>query len=84
MKKLLLFIGCLVALYPWTAWASPDPPLVSSTLVFSLVLVFLFAVGFGWLFQQLRKMTLLHRETLTQLQALRQMGGCGPLAHAAD
>jgi signal transduction histidine kinase/CheY-like chemotaxis protein len=78
VKKLLLFIGCLVALYPWTAWASPDPPLVSSTLVFSLVLVFLFAVGFGWLFQQLRKMTLLHRETLTQLQALRQMVDVAP------
>lgn len=78
MKKLLLFIGGPVALYPWTAWASPDPPLVSSTLVFSLVLVFFFAVGFGWLFQQLRKISLLHRDTLTQLETLRQMVDVAP------
>lgn len=78
VKTLLLFIGCFVVLSPWPLWAGPDQYLVSTPLLFSLLLVFCFAVGFGWMFQQMRRFSLLHRQTVTQLETLRQAVDLAP------
>lgn len=77
-KGHLLLISTLVVLFPWTAWAVSDQQLVPSTLLSALVVVFLIAVGFGWLFQQLRRISLLHHEALAQMETLRQMIDLAP------
>ncbi len=79
VKKQLLFTGSLVMLFPWMAWAGADENLVSSPLLFALLLVFLFAVGFGCLFQQLRRISLMHREALAQRESLWQMVEMAPV-----
>lgn len=78
LKKRLLFIILLVLLFPWTALAAQEGALPIAALVLPLVLVFVFAVAFGWLWQQWRRGISLQKEVLNQQQRLQKTFDLAP------
>jgi signal transduction histidine kinase/DNA-binding NarL/FixJ family response regulator len=78
VKKRLLFIVLLVLLFPWTALAAQEGLLPIAALVLPLVLVFVFAVAFGWLWQQWRRGISLQKEVLNQQQRLQKTFDLAP------